>query len=105
MSTILAVVDRVEAEVELELHDLVDGVVLELTQLGVFRDVNGPLLVHGYTLLGDLRRPQERAEMLGPERRPLMISGSHLERRGRAKARGGDSRGFVRDALLGASVD
>lgn len=78
MAAVLAVVDGVEAQVELELDDVVDGLVLEGAELLVVGDDDGLLAVEGDPLVDELLGPQQRAQVLRSEGRSLVVlSGSH----------------------------
>lgn len=47
MATVLAIIDRMETQVQLSLYDLIDGLIFNAVKLGVFSDDLGFHAVQG----------------------------------------------------------
>lgn len=74
MPTVFAVIEGVVAQIQLKLDDLIDGAVLEGMELIILDDIESLLVVKLETLLYQLGRAKQRAEVLRSERWTLLIS-------------------------------
>jgi len=73
MASVLAVGDRMVAQIKLDLDDLVDSIILYLAQLGVLGNLHRFPRVHLDTLVAQGLRAEQRAHVLGPKGRALVV--------------------------------
>ena len=73
VAPVLAIRHGVVAKVELNLDDLVDGIVFDLAELRILRDLNSLFRVHLDALLAQVLGTEQRAHVLGPKGRSLVV--------------------------------